>query len=556
MSAVDGFPERVADWSRGRDRAGWRRALDGLEAERRPGASSSRASPGSARPACSSELRDRAEERGHIVLHSQAAEFEQDLPFGAVAEALDPYRRLPARDRLAASTTLTAELAPVLPSIARVARRPARARSATSATGRIAPCAGCSSGSRRTKPLVLALDDLHWGDDASIELLAALLRRPPEAPVLLALAFRPGHAPERLSVAVAAPLVVPARARPAQRGGGGRAARRHRRELGGGDLPPRRRQPLLPPAARADRASRCVSASGPADRFAEVGVPAAVAASLAEEVGVLSAEARRFIEAAAVAGEPFEPDLARRGRARCRRPRGSRPSTTCWPATSSARPRCPGDSSSATRCSGEPSTSRSPAARGWPLIGRAADALAARRRPRRRAGAPRRAGRRPGDMEAVEVLLEAAAAAAAASARDRGAMARRGAAADAGVRARAPGRGADGARLAPCAPPASSSAAGRPCSRPSRCCRPTRSTAGRADDLVCRGRALARPPRRRPRAPVAAWDELEDPRDAPQGAALAVELAVDGLYTLDFERTLELAGPRHSRAPAGSGTSR
>ena len=46
---------------------------------------------------------------------------------------------------------------------------------------------------------MLVLDDLHWGDTASVELIAALLRRGPEAPVLLALAFRRGQASERLS---------------------------------------------------------------------------------------------------------------------------------------------------------------------------------------------------------------------------------------------------------------------------------------------------------------------------------------------------------------------
>ena len=53
---------------------------------------------------------------------------------------------------------------------------------------------------------MIALDDLHWADDATIELLAALLRRSPEAPVLLVLAFRPGSAPQELIAALAAPL--------------------------------------------------------------------------------------------------------------------------------------------------------------------------------------------------------------------------------------------------------------------------------------------------------------------------------------------------------------
>ena len=34
-------------------------------------------------------------------------------------------------------------------------------------------------------PLVLVLDDFHWADSASVELLGALLRRPPGAAVLI-----------------------------------------------------------------------------------------------------------------------------------------------------------------------------------------------------------------------------------------------------------------------------------------------------------------------------------------------------------------------------------
>ena len=53
-----------------------------------------------------------------------------------------------------------------------------------------------------SKPLVLVLDDIHWADSASVELLAALLRRPPDAAVLIALAVRPRQMPERLSSAL------------------------------------------------------------------------------------------------------------------------------------------------------------------------------------------------------------------------------------------------------------------------------------------------------------------------------------------------------------------
>src|SRR4029453_9491815 len=44
--------------------------------------------------------------------------------------------------------------------------------------------------------------DLQWADSASIELLGALLRRPPAMSVLMALALRPCQTPERLAAAL------------------------------------------------------------------------------------------------------------------------------------------------------------------------------------------------------------------------------------------------------------------------------------------------------------------------------------------------------------------
>ena len=51
--------------------------------------------------------------------------------------------------------------------------------------------------------VVLALDDLHWADDASLELVAHLLRRPPRGRVALALAFRPAPVRPLLATALA-----------------------------------------------------------------------------------------------------------------------------------------------------------------------------------------------------------------------------------------------------------------------------------------------------------------------------------------------------------------
>ena len=58
------------------------------------------------------------------------------------------------------------------------------------------------------KPLVLVLDDLHWSDPASIEVLAALLRRGTTARVLLALGFRSGKAPAKLVAALAGATII------------------------------------------------------------------------------------------------------------------------------------------------------------------------------------------------------------------------------------------------------------------------------------------------------------------------------------------------------------
>ena len=189
-----------------------------------------------------------------------------------------------------------------------------RGRSPTSATAPTARCAGCSSCSPREQPLVVVLDDLHWSDDASIELIAALLRREPDAPVLLALAFRPGQAPARLSAALGGAGVTPDRARAAQRG-----TRRPR--CSASSSPGRRRRSTATVAATRSTSSSSARARGrPTGRDARRqrtstargrGSRARRRRGVARRgARVTAAGGARAARAAAVAGEPFEPDLA------------------------------------------------------------------------------------------------------------------------------------------------------------------------------------------------------------------------------------------------------
>ena len=156
---------------------------------------------------------------------------------------------------------------------------------------------------------MLVLDDLHWADPASVDLVGALLRRPPDAAVLLALGARPRPAPERLSAAFdrahrartlvrieLAPL-TPAEAEELL-GARGDAAALYE-EAGGNPF-------YLEQLARSP--ARGASASGP--ELGGLDVPAAVAAALAEELARLAGEPRRVLAGAAVAGDPFTPELA------------------------------------------------------------------------------------------------------------------------------------------------------------------------------------------------------------------------------------------------------
>ena len=143
-----------------------------------------------------------AGEREWLVLAGRAAEFERELPFGVLVDALDDHLAgLDQRRVERVGGERLAELAAIFPAL----DGPAVPDGALQAERYRAHRAiqELLDGLAVGRPLLLVLDDLHWADQASLEVVASLLRRPPDGPVLLACAFRPAPAPQFLESALA-----------------------------------------------------------------------------------------------------------------------------------------------------------------------------------------------------------------------------------------------------------------------------------------------------------------------------------------------------------------
>jgi ATP/maltotriose-dependent transcriptional regulator MalT len=257
--------------------------------------------PGIGKTRLLAELIARAEDRRYLAFSGQGAEFENRIPFGLFVDALEPYlasqnpRRFGSLD-----AEQLGELAVLFPSLGELAvgasapMQHERYRAHRAVRSLIALL--CSE-----RPCVLGLDDVHWADQASLELLAHLLRRGPPGRAWILLAFRPAQAPELLRVALA------------------RAEREGTAErIGLTPLTRRDAETLLDPGLGEAMRDELYRRSGGnpfyLEQLARVvgrggGVPRGVAESIAEEIRRLDDPVRLVLRGAAVAGDPFSPDV-------------------------------------------------------------------------------------------------------------------------------------------------------------------------------------------------------------------------------------------------------
>jgi DNA-binding CsgD family transcriptional regulator len=265
--------------------------------------------PGMGKSRLLRELAERASGRGCVVLHGRAAEFEREMPFGLFVDALDSFlEAAPGSAFGALDQEQVDELASAFPAMRPLASgdspAPApddriRVYGATrELLGSLAP----------GKTVLITLDDLHWSDRASLELIGHLLRRPPRAKVMVVFSYRT----RRLDSSVMAEIRAAAdtgilglqRLAPLDPKDGGALLDGNPRaaeilEQSGGN-------PFyILELSRSAPVAGLVGAGGRAD-----GVPEAIGVAIDRELGALSAGGRALANASAVVGDPFSLDLS------------------------------------------------------------------------------------------------------------------------------------------------------------------------------------------------------------------------------------------------------
>ncbi|MGH3622099.1 MAG: AAA family ATPase, partial [Sciscionella sp.] len=253
--------------------------------------------PGIGKSRYLSEIRRYAERAGWLVAAGQASEQERELPFSAFADALTPL--VLGHPALVAGLPvgLVDAVGAVLPAVGEPPSAPGtvlrhHAHLATQAL---------LERLTADRALLLLLDDVHWADDGTVELIDHLLRHDLSGRLLLAVGFRPQQVAGRLagvlSRAVAEVGVQYIRLGPL-------SVEQSAELLGCA--------PADPVAHRLHKAAdgnplylKTMARTGAAGWSSDMTLPADVSAALRAEVERLPAAAHAVIEAAAVLGTVF-----------------------------------------------------------------------------------------------------------------------------------------------------------------------------------------------------------------------------------------------------------
>jgi DNA-binding CsgD family transcriptional regulator/tetratricopeptide (TPR) repeat protein len=171
------------------------------------------APPGLGKTSLIVETKAEARGGGMQVLSARGAELEQAFSYGVVRQLFEPFlRRLPAEER-AELLAGAASLASPLFDPAQLATEPAADTSLATLHGLYWLTANVAA----QRPLLLAIDDLHWCDPASLRWLAYLAARIEDLPLALVVGLRsaePGTDPLALAQLLSDPLTTVVRPAP------------------------------------------------------------------------------------------------------------------------------------------------------------------------------------------------------------------------------------------------------------------------------------------------------------------------------------------------------
>ncbi|WP_329503437.1 AAA family ATPase [Streptomyces iakyrus] len=261
-----------------------------------------------------SEFCARARQRGLTVLRGRATEYELHTPFQAFTDAF-----VDADPSFLTSDAVPEAVAPLLYG-AGVAQHAAQGMGVRDRFGLYRAVADVLTRLAGRSGLMMALDDLHWADPASLELLDHMIRHPVRGPVLLVVARRERQTPRRLDAAlmrgVDSGAVLRTRLRP--------LAEQESIEALAPDLPPRDAKEIYEASGGNPLYLRCllhahrrgarrggVAARGHDDTG--TGAPSGLAALLLEELNALPAAQQRTLEAVAVLGDHATPAMVSLG---------------------------------------------------------------------------------------------------------------------------------------------------------------------------------------------------------------------------------------------------